>query len=317
MNDERCWVGIDVSKARLDVYLSCSEQALSFGNESASIAQLVAVLRAARPALIVLEATGGLERALVAELLLADLPVAVVNPRQVRRFAEAVGVLAKTDRLDARVLAGFAGAIRPPTRPLPEAEATALADLLARRRQLVEMVTMETHRLKQARQAPVRQDLQAHIQWLQQRLKVTEGGLRAAVEASPAWQAKADLLREVKGLGEVTTLTLIAGLPELGQLDRKRIAALVGVAPLNHDSGTWRGKRRVWGGRAVVRHALYMATLSAVRHNTVLNAFYTRLRNTGKTAEVALVASMRKLLTILNAMIRDQSHWDAKHQQIA
>ena len=314
MNDELCWVGIDVAKATLDVYLSCPEQALSLANETAGIAELVTLLQAARPALIVLEATGGLERALVAELLLAALPVAVVNPRQVRRFAEALGVLAKTDRLDAQVLARFAAAIRPPIRPLAEAEGSALADLLARRRQLVEMVTMETNRLQQARQAPVRQDLQAHIQWLTQRLKATEGGLRAAVEASPAWQAKAELLREVKGLGEVTAL--IACLPELGHLDRKRIAALVGVAPLNHDSGTWRGKRRIWGGRAVVRQALYMATLSAVRHNAVLKAFYARLRQGGKTAKVALVASMRKLLTILNAMLRDHAHWDEHHQHV-
>jgi transposase len=310
MSDETCWVGIDVAKATLDVFLSFPEQTLSVGNDAAGFASLTATLQAAAPALIVLEATGGLERARVAELLVAGLPVAVVNPRQVRRFAEALGVLAKTDRLDARVLARFAAAVQPPIRPLPQAEALALADQLARRRQLVEMLTMETNRLKQTRQPAVRQDLQTHIDWLKQRLKTTERALRAAVEASPAWRAKADLLREVQGVGDVAILTPIADLPELGPLDRKQIAALVGVAPLNHDSGTWRGKRRIWGGRAVVRQTLSMATLSAVRFNPVLKAFYTRLRQAGKTAKVALVASMRKLLTILNAMLRDQTPWD-------
>ena len=317
MSDETCWVGIDVAKATLDVDLSFPERTLTVGNDAAGLASLTATLQAAAPALIVLEATGGLERARVAELLVAGLPVAVVNPRQVRRFAEAIGVLAKTDRLDARVLARFAAAVQPPIRPLPQAEALALADQLARRRQLVEMLTMETNRLKQTRQPAVRQDLQAHIDWLKQRLKTTERALRAAVEASPAWRAKADLLREVQGVGDVAILTLIADLPELGPLDRKQIAALVGVAPLNHDSGTWRGKRRIWGGRAVVRQTLSMATLSAARFNPVLKAFYTRLRQAGKTAKVALVASMRKLLTILNAMLRDQTHWDENHGKIA
>lgn len=225
--------------------------------------------------------------------------------------------MAKTDRLDARVLARFAAAIPPPARPLPTAEAVALADLLARRRQLVERVTMEKTRLQQAQYASVREDIQAHLDWRHQRLNTTERGLRAAVEASPAWQAKADVLTEVNGLGEVTTLTLIACLPELGQLNRKQIAALVGVAPLNRDSGTWRGRRGVWGGRAAVRHVLYMATLSAVRYNPVLKAFYTRLREAGKIAKVALVAGMRKPLTILNAMLRDQAHWDGHYGKIA
>jgi transposase len=316
-DSEACWVGVDVSKARLDVYLSRPEQSLSVANDPAGIQALITTLQEANPTLVVLEATGGLERALVAELLVAKLPVAVVNPHQVRRFAEALGYLAKTDPLDARVLAHFAAAIQPPTRDWPDAATRALADQLARRRPLVEMLTMEKNRQQQAQQASVRHDIQMHIDWLQQRLKTTESGLRKAVEASPAWQAKADLLREVKGLGDVSILTLLASLPELGTLNRKQIAALVGVAPLNRDSGTLHGRRCVWGGRAEVRQTLYMATLSAVRYNPVLKAFYTRLREAGKTAKVALVACMRKLLTIINAMLRDEAHWDEHHGKIA
>ncbi|MBK1720578.1 IS110 family transposase [Thiocystis violacea] len=317
MHSETCWVGVDVSKSTLDVYVSSPEHAFSLANDPDGIRRLIETLHPAQPRLIVLEATGGLERALVAELMVAPLPVAVVNPRQVRRFAQALGYLAKTDRLDARVLARFAQAVEPTPRALPEADALALTDLLARRRQLVEMLTMEKNRLQAARNATVRQDIKAHIEWLQQRLKSTERGLHEAVEASPAWQAKAELLGEVTGLGDVTILTLIACLPELGQLNRKQIAALVGVAPLNRDSGTRHGRRCVWGGRAPVRHVLYMATLSAVRYNPVLKAFYTRLRDAGKVAKVALVACMRKLLTIVNAMLRDQAHWDPAHGKTA
>lgn len=317
MTREDCWVGVDVSKATLDVYLSHPEQALRLTYDPTGTTTLITTLREANPTLVVLEATGGLERVLVAELLVAQLPVAVVNPRQVRRFAEAIGYLAKTDRLDARVLAHFAAAIQPPARPLPDVETRALADQLTRRRQLVEMLTMEKHRLQPAQTAAVRHDLQAHLDWLQPRVKTTERGLRQALEASPAWQAKADLLRAVQGLGEVSILTLLASLPELGTLNRKQIAALVGVAPLNRDSGTRRGRRCVWGGRAEVRQTLYMATLSAVRYNPSLKAVYTRLRDVGKTAKVALVACMRKLLTSINAMLRDQTHWDDHHGKTA
>lgn len=313
MNTEPCWVGVDVSKSTLDVYVSVPEQAFVVANDPTGLGRLIEILQPVQPRLIVLEATGGLERALVAELLVASLPVAVVNPRQVRRFAQALGYLAKTDRLDARVLARFAQAVAPTPRALPAADALALTDLLARRRQLVEMLTMEKNRLHAAHNDTVRQDIKTHIDWLHQRLSTTEQGLREAVEASPAWQAKAELLGEVKGLGEVTILTLIACLPELGHLNRKQIAALVGVAPLNRDSGTLHGRRSVWGGRASVRHVLYMATLSAVRCNPILKAFYTRLREAGKVAKVALVACMRKLLTILNAMLRDQAPWNPAH----
>lgn len=304
-----CWVGIDVSKARLDMYASASDQDSQFANNQTGIGQLIGELVQAAPTLIVLEATGGLERALVAQMVAAKLPVAVVNPRQVRDFAKASGQLAKTDRLDARVLARFAAAIQPAQRVLPDAAAQEFADQLARRRQMVEMLTMEKNRLQQAPSKAVRKDIKKHIDWLQRRLRATEDGLRRAVEASPAWQAQQDLLSAVKGVGDITALTLIGELPELGHLDRKRIAALVGVAPLNRDSGTLRGRRGVWGGRAHVRHVLYMATLSAIRFNPTLHRFYTRLRAAGKLKKVAIVACMRKLLTILNAMVRDQAPW--------
>jgi transposase len=301
------YVGIDVSKASLDT--SLPGDGSRFTNDEQGIAALTQCLLACTPRCVVLEATGGLERALVAALLAERLPVAVVNPRQVRDFAKASGRLAKTDRIDAQVLAQFAQAIQPTQRALPDEAAQAFADLLARRRQLVGMLSMEKNRLKQAQDKIVRKDVKAHVEWLEKRLRASEGGLRQAVESSPAWQARRDLLAEVKGVGEVTVLTLIALMPELGQMGRKPIAALAGVAPFNRDSGTLRGKRTVWGGRAVVRQVLYMATLSAVCHNPTLKAFYVRLRGKGKTAKVALVACMRKLLTMLNAMLRDGKKW--------
>lgn len=301
------YIGIDVSKARLDTSLSGSES--SFVNDLEGAESLAQALVAHSPKLVVLEATGGLERALVAALLARSLPVAVVNPRQVRDFAKASGRWAKTDRIDAQVLARFGQAIEPSQRPLPDEAAQSFADQLARRRQLVEMLAMEKMRLKQTPDKEVRRDLKEHIKWLENRLRASDNGLRQAVEKSPAWQAKRDLLAEVKGVGEVTVLTLIALLPELGRIDRKQIASLVGVAPFNRDSGTLRGKRTVWGGRAAVRQALYMATLTAVRWNPTLRAFYERLTGKGKAAKVALVACMRKLLTMLNAMLRDGKKW--------
>ena len=303
------YVGIDVSKARLDVHGVPTEQASAYAHDEAGVDALLQVLTSAPPQLIVLEATGGLERALVAALLAKGLPVAVVNPRQVRDFAKASGQLAKTDRIDARVLAQFAKAIEPTQRPVPDEAAQAFADLLTRRRQLVEMLAMEKTRLKQAPNKLVRKDIKQHIAWLENKLRASDEGLRQAVEDSPTWQAKRDLLGDVKGVGVVTALTLIGALPELGRLDRKQIASLVGVAPFNRDSGTLRGRRTVWGGRAVVRQVLYMATLSAVRFNPPIATFYRRLRGNGKAAKVALVACMRKLLTMLNAMVRDGRPW--------
>lgn len=307
MND---FVGIDVAKARLDVHRTGSDQSHTFTHDAQGVEELLQILRSAPPRLIVLEATGGLERALVAALIAAGLPVAVVNPRQVRDFAKASGRWAKTDRLDAQVLARFAQAIQPVQRALPDVAAQEFADQLTRRRQLVEMLVMEKTRLKQAPNKLVRRDIKKHIEYLENCVRASEQGLRHAVESSPVWQAQRDLLSEIKGIGEVTVMTLIAALPELGQLDRKQIAALVGVAPFNRDSGTLRGKRTVWGGRAVVRHVLYMATLTAVRCNPVIKAFYSRLRGNGKVAKVALVACMRKLLTIINAMVRDGRKWN-------
>lgn len=302
-------VGVDVCKVRLDVFFSADEGVHVFDNDPAGHAALVKLLQDQGADLVVLEATGGLERAFVAQLLSVALPVAVVNPRQVRDFAKALGRLAKTDAIDARVLAAFGQAVKPRVRRLAEEDTQVLADALTRRRQLVEMRTMEKSRLAQAGPAPVRKSIKAHIQWLDNQLRATDRGLRKAVEQSEAWLAKCDLLSQVKGIGTVTSLSLTAWLPELGTINRKQIAALVGVAPLNHDSGAYRGRRRVWGGRAAVRAVLYMATLSAIRHNPTIAAFHQRLRAAGKPKKVAIVACMRKLLTILNAMVRDGQPW--------
>lgn len=306
-------VGVDVAKARLDVFVSHGERTLEFGNDEAGIEALRRALTSCRPSRIVVEATGGLERAMVATLLAAGLPVSVVNPRQVRDFAKASGRLAKTDRLDARVLAAFGAALAPAVRPLPDAQAQALGDQLTRRRQLVSALAMEKTRLAQARDVVVRKSLRAHIRFLEKQLTDSEQGLRRAIESSPAWLAKCELLTAVSGVGEHTAFTLIACLPELGTLDRKAIAALVGVAPFNRDSGTLRGRRTVWGGRAPVRRVLYMAVLSAVRYNPLIRVFYERLIAAGKPKKVALVACMRKLLTILNAMLRDGTPFDASY----
>lgn len=307
-------VGVDVCKVRLDVFCSADEGVHVFDNDPAGHAALVKLLQAQGADLVVLEATGGLERAFVGQLLIAGLPVAVVNPRQVRDFAKALGRLAKTDTLDARVLAAFGEAVKPRVRRLDEEDTQALADALTRRRQLVEMRTMEKARLAQAGPASVRKSIKAHIQWLDNQLRTTDSGLRKAVEQSEAWLAKCDLLSEVKGIGTVTSMSLTAWLPELGTINRKQIAALVGVAPLNHDSGAYRGRRRVWGGRAAVRAVLYMATLSAIRHNPTITTFHQRLRAAGKPKKVAIVACMRKLLTILNAMVRDGQPWHENPQ---
>lgn len=304
-----CFIGIDISKQQLDVYCSHPEQTFAFANDAQGIKELIKQAEPFHPALLILEATGGLERALVAALTVASLPVAVVNPRQVRDFARAMGILAKTDRIDARVLSLFGQAVRPEVRPLAEPERQQLTERLARRQQLVAMLTAERARLMQCADKWVMQDISKTIAWLEKRLKHADDELRGQVERSDAWKAEADLLDSVKGVGDITKMTLIASLPELGKLNRKEIAALVGVAPFNHDSGKLRGRRCVWGGRATVRKVLYMATLSAVRHNATIKAFYQRLKEAGKPSKVALVACMRKLLTMLNAMVRDQKPW--------
>ncbi len=305
-------VGVDISKAHLDVYIHTAPPSHArYAHDAPGVCALARQLSTLAPRLIVMEATGGLERLLAAKLLSQKLTVAVVNPRQVRDFARAKGWLAKTDRLDAEAIARFGAAVNPPVRALPDAHTQALADQLARRRQLVEMLAMEKNRLGAAANKPVRQSIRTHIKWLEARIKASDEGLRKAIESSPAWLAKRELLAEVSGVGEITAFTLIAALPELGTLDRKAIAALVGVAPFNRDSGTLKGRRSVWGGRADVRAALYMAALSATRHNPIIRAFYARLIAAGKCKKVALVACMRKLLTILNAMLRDGKHFDA------
>jgi transposase len=302
------YVGIDVAKATLDVAVSPTAERWTAAHTEREVTGLVSRLVALHPALVVLEATGGLEQPLVGALAAAGLPVVVVNPRQVRDFAKATGLLAKTDALDATVLARFAAAVRPTPRPLPDAATQTLAALVTRRRQLVEMLTAERNRLAQAPRA-LRAEIQAHITWLKRRLARLDTDLGQAIRTSPAWRVQDDLLQSVPGVGPVLATTLLASLPELGRLNRKAIAALVGVAPLNRDSGTFRGRRMVWGGRAAVRAVLYMGTLVAVRHNPVLRAFYQRLRAAGKLPKVALTACMRKLLTILNAMLKHHQPW--------
>lgn len=301
------FAGIDVSQARLDVAVS-DGQTWSVPHDESAITTLVAQLAALHPTLIVLEATGGLEIPVTSALATAGLPVVVVNPRQVRDFARAKGLLAKTDALDAQVLAQFAERIRPQPRPLPDAEARNLAALWTRRRQLVEMLSAEKNRLSSA-SSSVRKSLRNHIAWLERELQHTNTDLTAAIQQSPVWREKDELLRTVPGVGPVLTSTLLANLPELGTLTNKQIAALVGVAPLNRDSGTLRGRRTVWGGRAQVRAVLYMSAIVAARFNPVIRAFYRRLCAVGKAKKVALTACMRKLLTILNAMLKHRTPW--------
>jgi transposase len=308
MERPESFVGIDVAAAHLDVAVAPDGAVWRVANDPAGQAALVARLRDRDPALVVLEASGGYESVVAAELATVGLPVAVVNPRQVRDFARAIGQLAKTDALDAALLARFAQQVRPTPRPLPDAEARALKDLVGRRRDLIGIQTAEQQRLRQARGA-VRESIDAHLVWLREQLTVVDRQLGEAVAASPLWQATLTLLCTVPGVGRVVATTLVAELPELGHLTRQEVAALVGVAPLNRDSGTWRGRRGTWGGRAGVRAALYMAVVTAVRWNPALRAFHARLRAAGKVPKVALTACMRKLLTILNAMVRENKPW--------
>jgi transposase len=308
------FVGIDVSKGLLDVAVLPEGESWSATNDEEGITQVVKRLKSLRPRLVVLEATGGMETAFVGAAATARLPVVVVNPRQVRDFAKSVGALAKTDAIDARVLARFAEAVRPEVRPLKDKEASQLSALLARRRQLVEMLTSEKNRLGSAPEA-IHPSIEEHIEWLEQRLDDINGKLRKAIKKSPVWRAKDQLLRTVPGVGSVFSATLVAGLPELGALNRKRIAALVGVAPFNRDSGKYRGRRCIWGGRGSIRAVLYMATLAATRFNPVIRAFYLRLCAAGKEKKVALTACMRKLLTILNAMAKTGTPWQPRCQQ--
>lgn len=306
-----CFVGVDVSKATLDIAVLPGDRCWQVERTEAGIRSLIEVLLPLTPRLIVLEATGGLEAPLTAALALAPLPVVVVNPRQARDFAKATGQLAKTDAIDARLLARLGEAVKPDVRPLKDAQTQELEALLTRRRQIVDMLTMEKNRLHAARKR-VQRDIAAHIAWLEKRLNNVDGDLKGAVAANDAFRLKDEIIRSVPGAGHVLSLTLLAGLPELGGLNRREIAALVGVAPLNCDSGTRCGSRRIWGGRAAVRTVLYMATISAIRCNPVIRAFHARLRASGKAPKVAIVACMRKLLTILNTMLRTHTPWQPR-----
>jgi transposase len=307
MSEKLC-VGIDVSKATLDVGTTLQECWL-YANEEVGIQELIEALRAREVERIVLEASGGYEAAVVAALASAGLPVIVVNPRQVRDFAKATGRLAKTDRIDALVLAQFAQAIKPERRELKDEHTQQLNALLGRRRQILTMLTAERQRLALAAPA-VRRDIQEHIHFLVKRLKDSNRGLDEALRVSAVWREREELFKPVKGVGKQTLYSLCALLPELGRLERRKLAALVGVAPINWDSGTLHGKRRCWGGRAELRCVLYMGTLSALRYNPVIRAFYQRLLKNGKPKKVAVTACMRKLLTILNAMARDHAAWN-------
>ncbi len=304
----KAYVGVDVSKTSLDVAVHGSKEHWSFTNDSEGISQSITTLSQVNPQMVVVEATGGIEMTLVGSLVAAGIPVVVVNPRQIRDFAKATGRLAKTDKLDAMVLADFGARVGPPIRPLPDAETQQLKALVTRRRQLQEMITAERNRLSSV-SGVVRARIQTHVDWMQTELKQTDDDLSDGIKQSKLWKEKDRLLQSVPGVGPILSATLIADLPELGTLNRKQIAALAGVAPFNHDSGSIHRQRRVWGGRGAVRPSLYMSALVATRHNPVIRMFYQRLCAKGKAKKVALTACMRKLLTILNAMFKTGSVW--------
>lgn len=305
------FVGIDVSKDTLDIHIEPAAETMHVAYDDKGVAQVANRLLKIAPTLIVVEATGGLEMRLVGELAAKGLQVAVINPRQARDFAKATGQLAKTDQVDAAVLAAFARAIRPAVRPIKDADTRELDDLVTRRRQLIDMRVQETLRLGTASKVQSK-SLEAHIAWLDKRIADLDDDLTKRLRASDVWRTKDDLLQGIPGVGAVTTLTMLAKCPELGTMNRRQIAALVGIAPLADDSGRHRGKRRIWGGRADVRTVLYMATLSAMTWNSDIKAFATRLQQAGKLPKVVVVACMRKLLTIMNAMVKNNAQWAPK-----
>lgn len=311
MQESASFVGIDVAKGHLEIAVRPTDQRWQMANDAAGIAQLLERLHGLPEPLVVVEATGGMEVAVVSSLADAGVPLVVMNPRQVRDFARATGRLAKTDALDAQVLARFAEAVRPEPRPLPDAAGRELRALLTRRRQLIEMLVAEKNRLESAA-VGIRPRIKEVIALLERQLTEVDGDIERLVRSSPVWREKENLLRSVPGVGPVLSMTLLAELPELGRLNRQEIAALAGVAPLNRDSGLFRGKRTVWGGRAGVRRALYMAALVAMRFNPTVRAFYRRLVAAGKPKKLALTACMRKLLTVLNAMLRDRTRWNSQ-----
>jgi len=306
---EQVFVGIDVAKAHLDVHVRPSGEAFTVPRDGESVASLADRLKALSPIVVVLEATGGFETIVAATLGGAGLPMAVINPRQIRAFARAIGQLAKTDALDAAVIARFAESVKPEPRPLADEQTRILSELVARRRQLVEMMTAERNRRPRLSRKHLIKALDRHLAMLQKDLSEIEREIDTTIRGTPIWREREELMTSVPGVGPTLARTLLADVPELGTLDRKQIAALIGVAPLNWDSGTYRGRRTTWGGRSKVRAVLYMAALVASRHNPTLKSFYQRLVRAGKAKKLALVAVMRKLLTILNAIIRDQIPW--------
>lgn len=309
MNEMSQWVGMDVSKDTLDTAVYPTQEHFSTAYTQEGINELIERIQKIHPQLIVMEATGGMEARLSAALAEVGLPVVVVNPRQVRDFARATGILAKTDAIDALILARFGEAVKPPVRELPDSCSRHLKALMSRRRQLIGMLTQEKNRVAPEPIAAIHSQIQKHIHWLENSLTDLDQELTKLISSSPVWREKEQLLRTVPGVGPILSRSLISDLPELGRLDRKQIAALVGVAPLNRDSGTYRGKRIVWGGRADVRSLLYMGALTAIRCNPTIREFYQRLRKAGKQPKVALTACMRKLLTILNAMVKHNAPW--------
>lgn len=307
-NGREVFIGIDVSKDKLDVAVRPTGEFMSFSNNEDGISCVVDFVKSFSPNLVVLEATGGLETAAVGVLADKGLPVVVVNPRQVRDFAKATGTLAKTDEIDAHLIARFGEAVRPELRLLKDQDAQKLTSLITRRRQIVEMITAEKNRLNTAPKWTSK-DIQTNISWLEKCLKKVDKVLKNLLKKSPIWREKDEILQSTPGVGPVLSMTLLSGLPELGTLNRKEIAALVGVAPLNRDSGLFRGKRMIWGGRANIRSVLYMSATCAMRFNPTIKIFYERLRLAGKIHKVAITACMRKLLVILNTMIKNRTYW--------
>lgn len=308
MNTQLKFIGVDVSKNSLDIYLRPEGKKWSIAYNDQEIKSLVKQLLAIGPSLIVIEATGGLEVQLVSQLATAKLPVVVCNPRQIRDFAKATGKLAKTDKIDAEVIAHFADAIRPEIRPLKDEQTQSLTELLTRRSQLVDMLTAEKNRFKQA-STTVKKNIQRHIKWLEKHLEDVENSLEKLIKETPVWREKDKLIQSIPGVGPIMSLALLTCLPELGTINRRQIASLVGVAPFNRDSGKFKGKRSIWGGRSSVRSVLYMCALTAIRCNPIIKSFYNRLVKVGKLPKVAITACMRKLLVTLNVMIKNSTAW--------
>lgn len=311
MNPE-AYVGIDVSKDLLDVKVLPSNESQQFSNDDAGIKKLAKLLKKGDPALIVFESTGGLEMPAVSSLIENNLPVVIINPRQVRDFAKATGRLAKTDSIDADTIARFARDIRPEVRPIKDEHTQLLSALNARRRQIVDMLVAEKNRLYTAPK-PNKKSIQKHIQWLERSLEDINTDIDKTIKKSPTWRENNKILQSFRGVGPVVSASLLCDLPELGTLNRKKIATLVGVAPLNCDSGRFRGRRRIKGGRANVRRKLYMAAVASLRHNSIIKDFYDRLIDAGKPPKLALAACMRKIITILNAMMKNRTYWIASH----